>query len=36
MISNLTSPWYKKRFLGARRLLDLWQDEQQQDDQTSK
>jgi peptidoglycan DL-endopeptidase LytE len=36
MISNLTSPWYKKRFLGARRLLDLWQDETHPDDQTSK
>lgn len=27
LVSNLTSPWYMKRFLGARRFLDLWKDE---------
>jgi peptidoglycan DL-endopeptidase LytE len=27
LISSLTSPWYTKRFLGARRLLDLWKDD---------
>jgi cell wall-associated NlpC family hydrolase len=36
MISNLTSPWYKKRFLGARRLLDLWEEESQPEDQSSE
>lgn len=27
IISNLTAAWYSKRFLGARRLLDLWEPE---------
>jgi peptidoglycan endopeptidase LytE len=27
LISNLSAAWYSKRFLGARRLLDLWQPE---------
>jgi peptidoglycan DL-endopeptidase LytE len=36
MISSLGSPWYKKRFLGARRLLDLWENDPQLEDQTSK
>jgi cell wall-associated NlpC family hydrolase len=27
LISNLTAAWYSRRFLGARRLLDLWQPE---------
>ncbi len=27
LISSLTTPWYTKRFLGARRLLDLWKDD---------
>jgi cell wall-associated NlpC family hydrolase len=27
VISNLTDRWYTKRFLGARRLLDLWAEE---------
>lgn len=27
LISNLTKPWYVKRFLGGRRFPDLWKDE---------
>lgn len=27
LISNLTKPWYVKRFLGGRRFMDLWKDE---------
>lgn len=27
LISNLTKPWYIKRFLGGRRFPDLWKDE---------
>jgi hypothetical protein len=27
IISNLTAAWYSKRFLGARRLSDLWEPE---------
>lgn len=27
LVSNLTSSWYMKRFLGGRRFLDLWKDE---------
>ncbi len=27
LISNLTAAWYSKRFLGARRLSDLWESE---------
>ncbi|HYK89339.1 MAG TPA: NlpC/P60 family protein [Acidobacteriota bacterium] len=29
LISNLTAAWYSKRFLGARRLSDLWESEPQ-------
>lgn len=28
IISNLSQSWYQKRFLGARRISDLWRDEQ--------
>ncbi len=27
LISSLSAPWYTKRFLGARRLMDLWAEE---------
>jgi peptidoglycan endopeptidase LytE len=28
IVSNLSQAWYQKRFLGARRMSDLWKDEQ--------
>lgn len=28
IISNLSQAWYQKRFIGARRISDLWKDEQ--------
>jgi peptidoglycan DL-endopeptidase LytE len=27
MVSNLTEEWYSKRFIGARRILDLWKND---------
>jgi cell wall-associated NlpC family hydrolase len=36
LVSNLTAPWYNKRFLGARRLTDLWAEDSQPDNTNSK
>jgi peptidoglycan DL-endopeptidase LytE len=36
VISSLGAPWFQKRYLGARRLLDLWEDEPQPEDQNPK
>jgi peptidoglycan DL-endopeptidase LytE len=36
VISSLSAPWFQKRYLGARRLLDLWEDKPQPEDQDSK
>jgi peptidoglycan DL-endopeptidase LytE len=34
LASSLVTPWYSKRFLGARRLLGLWTDEPKPDEET--
>ena len=28
IITDLNQPWYAKRFLGARRVIDLWRSEE--------
>jgi len=36
LVSNLAASWYSKRFLGARRFLDLWKDEPKPGDPKSQ